>query len=67
MTKIIRKPQRLYPLPINIRDLDKPWPSIIEKRHARVSQFQKGYDTSSGEDPRIKSPAISPSKILSKL
>ena len=65
MTKIIRKPERLYPLPSNIRDLDKPWPSIIEGRHTRVNIYQKGYEA--GEDPTKSSPALSPSKILSKL
>ena len=67
MTKIIKKPERLYPLPSNIRDLDKPWPSIIEGRHTRVNIFQQGYDQSAGDDPTKSSPAISPSKILSKL
>ncbi len=67
MTKIIRKPERLYPLPSNIRDLDKPWPSIIAGRHARVNIYQKGYSQSDGDDPTKASPAISPSNILSKL
>ena len=67
MTKIIRKPQRLYPLPSNIRDLDKPWPSIIEGRHTRVNIYQEGYNASEGDDPTKASPAISPSSILSKL
>lgn len=67
MTKIIRKPNRSYPLPSNIRDLDSPWPSIIVGRHTRVNVFQEGYNADAGDDPTKASPAISPSKILSKL
>lgn len=67
MTKIIRKSQRSYPLPSNIRDLDCPWPSIIKGRHTRINIFQVGYDADAGDDPTKSSPAISPSNILSKL
>jgi hypothetical protein len=65
---IITKPKRRYPLPTNIRDLDYPWrPSILEGRHARVSQFADGYNVGSGEDPTIVKPAISKSDLLSKM
>ena len=67
MTEIIRKPQRSYPLPSNIRDLDNPWSPGTEGRHTRVDIFQSGYDISAGDDPTKKSPAVSPSRILSKL
>ena len=67
MTEIIRKPTRLYPLPTNIRELDTPYPEIIRGRHTRVETFKEGYDVASGDDPRVESPAVSPSTILSKL
>ena len=65
MTTIIRKPRRLYPLPDNLKELDRPWSEENYGRYARVDIFQEGYK--SGDDPTRKSPAISPSSILSKL
>jgi hypothetical protein len=65
---IIRKPIRRYPLPSVITDLDNPYrPKVLEGRFERMSQFQEGYDTSSGENPTIVKPAISKSDLLSKM
>lgn len=62
---VIRTPVRRYPLPKNIRELDKPWPDIIAKRHARVDLFREGH--SPEDDPTRVKPNISPSNILSKM
>jgi len=67
MTQIIRKPNRLYPLPQNISELDEPHPEIIRARHTRVSTFKRGYDKALGDNPINDIPASTPSNILSKL
>ena len=67
MTEIIRKPRRLYPLPENIRQLDKPHPEVVALRHSRVPVFKEGYDTESDDNPTIVPPPRSPSNILSEL
>ena len=67
MTEVIRKPRRLYPLPNNVRELDRPYPEIIESRHTRVPIFKEGYDKDSGDSPIVVRPPSSPSTILSDL
>lgn len=62
---VIRKPFRLYPLPPDIRDLDFPWPDVASSRHARISQFQEGYNY--GDNPIIRKPGTNNSDLLTKL
>jgi hypothetical protein len=69
MTEIIRKPRRLYPIPDNIRELDKPWADVIAKRHHRVAIDREGYDKN---DPENNNPLVVPpggidSEILEKM
>ncbi len=66
MTEIIRKPIKLYPLPENLRDLDRPH-GDAQLRHTRVPVFKEGYDRESGDNPMVVKPPRSPSNILSKL
>lgn len=62
---VIRAPKRLYPLPVNIRDLDDPWPKENRRRYVRVDVFREGFTP--GDDPTRVNPNVSPSNILSKL
>ncbi len=63
---VIRKPKRRFPLPENIRDLDRPWSDVESARHIRIDHiFKHGFRT--GDDPRIIRAPRSPSKILPKL
>ncbi len=63
---IIRKPTRFYPLPQNIRDLDKPYAAAATARHIRIdSIFKEGFTP--GDNPFINRAGSSPSDILSKL
>ena len=68
-TLIIRKPLRNYPLPKNIRELDDPWPSVIEARHHRVDYKREGYDKNKEgcNNPMIIPPSGYDSDLLSKL
>ena len=66
MTEIIIKPIRSYPLPKNLKELDRPWPDVAYNRHTRVHVFQEGYSQSEGDDPRIKKPPRSKSNLLSR-
>ena len=67
MTEIIRTPDRSYPLPTNVNELDNPHPEIIRSRHSRVPVFKRGYDKDAGDDPMVATPPRSRSTILSNL
>lgn len=67
MTEIIRKPQRLYPIPTNVKELDNPHPEVVRARHSRVPVFKEGYTPDSGDNPIVVPPPRSPSTILSDL
>lgn len=62
---VIRKPTRFYPLPQNIRDLDKPWSAAATARHTRVDIFKEGFTP--GDNPFVNRAGRSPSDILTKL
>ena len=62
---IEKSPTRRYPLPDDIKELDKPWADVDMRRNARVDLFRKGHTAK--DDPTRRKQNISPSKILSKL
>lgn len=63
---IIRKPKRRFPLPTNIKELDKPWADVSTARNMRIDHiFKSGF--SEGDDPRRSKPPKSPSDILTKM